>query len=162
MRLQLLHELKAEENATEMFRNALRDCAMDTLLDVTVEGEPEVVEKDPIRAKLRIEIRFSADMKGWRRLQGQLKRLLEAVTEERTVISTASPYPATPSGEACFWVSNEDTQSLRETWGPIRQTTTQIWLLQPANRLARRPYGIGPATRSPAARPTAAGRCRSR
>ena len=117
--LQAIHEWDSERNAVEMIRRAMADCAMDKLLKVEIEGEPEIAERNPIHVKLRVKVKLTADLKAWERLRVRLKPLLEMVAEGKRTVSSL-PQTVNADGTVWFQVSDEERKKNREMWSRDR------------------------------------------
>ena len=81
-------DLLNEEQAAEMFRKLLGECALGNLVSVEIDGKPEVIERDPVNVKLKLRLKLKPDLERWRPLHGELKRILEKVATHRDTLAT--------------------------------------------------------------------------
>jgi hypothetical protein len=89
---QVVTELKNEEDAVEMLRKAMADCAVDKFWKVSLVGDPKPVQSDAVQTQLAVKLKFHVDMDAWRQFQQNLRRLLEA-KGFAAYKSTLSPTP---------------------------------------------------------------------
>ena len=83
--LRITTELQFEENARDMFRNAMLRCeyAWDRLVKVETAEEPELLDRGRAKATYRVKVRLSSDLRQWRSLHQALSPLLHQIASNR-------------------------------------------------------------------------------
>lgn len=94
---QFLYDRDQSQNAAEMLARVMQDYALDRFVVAEVVGEPEVVERDNVKVKLRIHVRVSADMARWEVFRNELRRVLRGISQS-SFLFTSERNPAGARG----------------------------------------------------------------
>jgi hypothetical protein len=81
-------EVQNEEQAGELFAKIMADYRIENLFDVEIVGEPKVVEKNQVEAKLLVKLRLVPAESEWKVLRENLLLLLEKIATKRTPFAT--------------------------------------------------------------------------
>ena len=88
MSRQAKFEVKNEEHAGELFGKIMDDYTIAKLFKVEILGKPEVVKKDAVQATLKVKVELSPNWDQWRKMQAQLKPILEKVATKKSAFIT--------------------------------------------------------------------------
>lgn len=126
MARQVKHDVQSEGDAAEMFRRVMQDFTMQKMLAVTIADGPEVVEKDELQAKLRVQVELTPYTEQWKAFYDSIQPLLSKVATQKTVLSSKMrPAP----GFRKFQIPREQWPKYDRIDGPGRR----IFLLQRMN-----------------------------
>ena len=104
-------EMENEENAAGIFARTMRDFGIDKLVKVGIVGEPEVVEKNAVTAKLRVQVRLMPDYEKWALLHRNLESILKKFATKSTSYTTTDR-PNTDAGRYYMLLDAETDQRL--------------------------------------------------
>ena len=105
---QIVHDANSEDNAIEM---AFRDYRMDKVIKVELLGDPEVIDKDQTRAKLKAKVRLSPDLAAWAKLRQTLAPMLGKLAVRRATFTVeCREYPR--SNGKTYWSREQPCLSL--------------------------------------------------
>ena len=106
------HEVITEKNAAEMFRKTMGDFRLPNLFEVTLIGEPEVIEQDDTHAKVRVMAELSPRRDNWVKLRNQLEQLLKKVSLSHAVFGSSRAGGAKLYEPRVFDVPREQRETL--------------------------------------------------
>jgi len=90
---QAVVEIENEAQAAEIFARAMRDFGIDKQVKVEIVGEPDVIERNPVTAKLRVRVRLTPDFEKWQLLHGNLEPILKKIASVSASFATVAQPP---------------------------------------------------------------------
>ena len=87
--LQSKHEILNDEQAAEMFREAMKDFKIGKLFDVKIVGEPAQTGKDDVNATLQVVARLYPNLENWETVYDKVTPVLGRIAYKRTAASSA-------------------------------------------------------------------------
>jgi hypothetical protein len=121
--------IRNEAHAAEMFRKAMAEFRMETLLKVDIVGKPRIVAKDETHAKLRVKLKVTSDMEAWQKLSRNLTDLLGRVTDRQVAFSTTRQ-KRSPASSYYGSLWPVDAKKLAER---LKGTGVPLYVLKSAN-----------------------------